>query len=124
MKEISFSNVTLKDQRLLARENDNRSYLMELTNRNLLYNSELEATLVTDANIPADIHGGWESPTCQLRGHFLGHWLSAAAMHIAETGDRELKAKADVIIDHLRKCQIHNGGRWAASIFAGLFLLL
>ena len=116
MKELSLRQVTLKDHRLLSRENDNRSYLMELTNRNLLYNYELEATLVTDAHIPGDIHGGWESPTCQLRGHFLGHWLSAAAMHIAETGDRELKAKADVIVDELRRCQIHNGGRWAASI--------
>ena len=38
------------------------------------------------------------NPLCQLRGHFLGHWLSAAAMHYAATGDMEVKAKADAII--------------------------
>ena len=37
-------------------------------------------------------------------------------MHYAETGDMELKAKADVIIDRLEKCQQANGGSWVASI--------
>ena len=37
-------------------------------------------------------------------------------MHYAETGDIELKAKADVIIDRLEKCQQANGGSWVASI--------
>lgn len=116
LHEINGHNVNLFCGELLRRENDNRSYLMELTNRNLLYNYELEAAITHDANIPHDIHGGWESPTCQLRGHFLGHWLSAAAMHIYETDDRELKAKADTIVDRLYECQQANGGSWAASI--------
>ena len=94
---LPFDKVAVHDERLKRQEGDNRAYLMELTTRNLLYNYELEAAITHDANIPGDIHGGWESPTCQLRGHFLGHWLSAAAMHYAATGDRELKAKADVI---------------------------
>ncbi len=114
--ELPLDKVTIYDERLNRHENDNRDYLMELTTRNLLYNYELEAAITHDANIPGDIHGGWESPTCQLRGHFLGHWLSAAAMHYAETGDRELKAKADVIVDRLAACQEANGGKWAASI--------
>lgn len=116
LKELALDKVVLYDGKLKQHENDNRSYLMELTTKNLLYNYELEAALTHDANIPANMHGGWESPTCQLRGHFLGHWLSAAAMHYAETGDRELKAKADVIIDRLEACQKSNGGSWVASI--------
>ena len=78
---LPFDKVAVHDERLKRQEGDNRAYLMELTTRNLLYNYELEAAITHDANIPGDIHGGWESPTCQLRGHFLGHWLSAAAMH-------------------------------------------
>ncbi len=113
---LPFDKVAVHDERLKRQEGDNRAYLMELTTRNLLYNYELEAAITHDANIPGDIHGGWESPTCQLRGHFLGHWLSAAAMHYAATGDRELKAKADVIVDRLAKCQEANGGSWVASI--------
>ena len=107
---------TLTDGELIRRRNDNREYLMSLTDRNLVYNYELEAAVTHDACIPQDMHGGWESPTCQLRGHFLGHWLSAAAMLINDTGDRELKAKADTIVERLAVCQEANGGQWAASI--------
>lgn len=116
LNALPFDKVAVHDERLKRQEGDNRAYLMELTTRNLLYNYELEAAITHDANIPGDIHGGWESPTCQLRGHFLGHWLSAAAMHYAATGGRELKAKADVIVDRLAKCQEANGGSWVASI--------
>ena len=116
LHELNGTSVTLTDPKLRNREQDNRNYLMELTNRNLMYTYEIEAALTHDANIQETIRGGWESPTCQLRGHFLGHWLSAAAMHVAETGDIELKAKADTIIKRLHACQDSNGGKWVASI--------
>lgn len=63
-----------------------------------------------------DFHWGWESPNSQLRGHFLGHWLSAAAYLYAETGDSSVKEKADRIVDELALCQKNNGGEWAGSI--------
>lgn len=116
LHEVAFDDVSLYDGLLKRHEADNRSYLMELTSDNLMYNYELEAAITHDACIRPGIHGGWESPSSQLRGHFPGHWLSAAAMHYAETGDMELKAKADVIIDRLEKCQQANGGSWVASI--------
>ena len=46
----------------------------------------------------------------------LGHWLSAAALEYARTGDRELLGKAEYIVDELALCQKDNGGQWAASI--------
>lgn len=49
---------------------------------------------------------------CQLRGHFLGHWLPAAAIHYDTTGDKELKLKADHIIEELAEYQKDNGGQW------------
>jgi len=51
-----------------------------------------------------------------LRGHFLGHWLSAAARLWAKTGDQELKGRADHIVAELARCQQENGGEWAGSI--------
>lgn len=93
----------------------NRAYLMELKTEDLLQNFYLEAGIRTDKDI-TEMHLGWESPTCQLRGHFLGHWLSAASMLIAQNNDRELKAKLDIIIDELERCQKLNGGRWIGSI--------
>ncbi|TDW24381.1 beta-L-arabinofuranosidase domain-containing protein [Kribbella kalugense] len=63
---------------------------------------------------PETWHWGWEAPTCELRGHILGHWLSAAA-RVGEY-DREVAARAAVIVDELAACQRANGGQWAGSV--------
>lgn len=104
------------------RMNTDRDYLLELDSRCLLQNFYLEAGIimpglqvVPDPN-EAKLHWGWESPTCQLRGHFLGHWLSAAAAFVASDNDFELKTKLDRIVAELARCQKLNGGEWAGSI--------
>src|SRR4029077_7823236 len=38
-------------------------------------------------------------------GHILGHWMSAAAFMIRNTGDAELKKKADAAVAELARCQ-------------------
>jgi len=117
--------VKLLDSEFKRRQELNRNYLTSLTNQNLLQNFYLEAGLwnptfrqtgMGGASRGDDIHWGWESPTCQLRGHFLGHWLSAAAFLAASTGDAELKAKADRIVSELARVQRQNGGEWVGSI--------
>lgn len=111
MEDAAKRNVVLTDGELLRRAGENRSYLMSLDTDNLLLNYRLEAgrTAETYGLQPKNIHGGWEFPTCQLRGHFLGHWLSAAALEYARTGDRELLGKAEYIVDELALCQKDNG---------------
>lgn len=109
-------NVTLMDGELKRRAAANRAYMMRLDRDNLLLNYRLEAGLYTAPYLPKDIHGGWESPTCQLRGHFTGHWLSAAAMHYHVTGDMEVKSRADYMVNAIAECQRENGGEWASSI--------
>lgn len=116
MMELKGRQVNLLDGELRRRETANRTYLMKLTSDNLLFNFRLEAGRYTGREIPPDAHGGWESPVCQLRGHFLGHWLSAAAMRYQATGDAELKLKADLIIQELAECQKDNGGQWVGPI--------
>jgi uncharacterized protein len=116
MEALKGRNVKIHDGELRRREGANRDYLMRLTNDNLLINFKLEAGRYVGRGLASDSHGGWESPVCQLRGHFLGHWLSAAAIHYEMSGDRELKAKADVIIDELAECQKDNGGQWVGPI--------
>jgi hypothetical protein len=103
----------------------NRKYVMSLKNENLLQNHYIEARIWQspfrnthngETSWGEDRHWGWEAPTCQVRGQFLGHWLSAAA-RIAETGDdREARAKLERVIAELARCQEANGGEWAASI--------
>lgn len=100
------------------RVNLNRKYLMSLDPQCLLQNFYWEAGLVIpglqiiEDPSKANIHWGWEAPTCQLRGHFLGHWLSAASMLVAINDDAELKAKVNLIIEELDHCQKLNGGKW------------
>lgn len=116
MKVLKGKDVKIHDGDLRRREKANRDYLMELKSNNLLINYRIEAGRFTDRGIPADAHTGWESPVCQLRGHFLGHWLSAAAIHYYTSGDMELKVKADLIIDELAECQKDNGGQWVGPV--------
>lgn len=100
----------------------NRRYLLELDTNCLLQNFYLEAGIilpglqVVDDPASANLHWGWEAPTCQLRGHFLGHWLSAAAKLIAAENDQELRVKLDRIVSELARCQELNGGEWIGSI--------
>ncbi|WP_274652116.1 beta-L-arabinofuranosidase domain-containing protein [Paenibacillus humicola] len=116
MEELKGESVNIRDRELRRREEANRTYLMKLNSDHLLFNYKLEAGRYSGRDIPHGAHGGWESPVCQLRGHFLGHWLSAAAIRFHETGDMELKVKSDLIIHELAECQKDNGGQWAGPI--------
>jgi len=96
----------LKQVRLLdgpfrqAMERD-RKYLHALDADRLLHTWRLNAGLASKA----EPLGGWERPDCEVRGHTLGHYLSACALMYSSTGDERLKAKADGIVGKLVKCQ-------------------
>lgn len=116
MNELKGLKVKIHDSELRRREQANKEYLMKLSSDNLLINYRVEAGRFTAREVPADAHTGWESPVCQLRGHFLGHWLSAAAIHYYTSKDKDIKAKADLIINELEECQKDNGGQWIGPI--------
>ena len=102
----------------------NYNYMMSLSSQKLLQNFYFEAGIQKPGLIMVggreqgldDFHWGWESPSNQLRGHFLGHWLSAAAYIYAATGDMAIKVKADNIVSELALCQQKNGGEWCGPI--------
>jgi len=79
----------------------NRAYMMRLPNDRLLHNFRTNAGIASNAR-PL---GGWEAPHSELRGHFVGHYLSAVAMHYAATGDAAVKAKADELVSGIAECQ-------------------
>lgn len=122
LDKVNRHNVSLLSGLFRERADLNRNYLFELDSTCLLQNFYLEAGVVmpglqvVDDPAGAKLHWGWEAPTCQLRGHFLGHWLSAAAAYCASNEDIELKAKLDKIISELARCQQLNGGEWIGSI--------
>jgi DUF1680 family protein len=79
----------------------NRQYLLSLDADRLLHNFRINAKLPS----AAEPLGGWEEPKCELRGHFVGHFLSGCALSYAATGDARLKQKADLLVAELAKCQ-------------------
>jgi uncharacterized protein len=108
--------VSLSDPFYIKKVDANRRYLLGLKTADLLQNHYQEAGLWATQDRPESCHWGWESPTCQIRGHFLGHWLSAAARRCSAVADPELKGKADFIVSEIGRCQKENGGLWAGSI--------
>jgi DUF1680 family protein len=112
----SRDEVILNEYELSVKRKANSDYMMSLSRDNLMRNHMFEAGRCSASYLQDGIHGGWESPTSQVRGHFTGHWLSAAALHDYSTGDGEMIARAYAMVNELAECQKDNGGEWAASI--------
>jgi len=112
----------LSDVRLLdgpfrhAQELDRR-YLRSLDPQRLLHNFYVNAGLPSSA----EPLGGWEAPDCELRGHFVGHYLSACAKMVASTGDAALRHNAEAVVSGLARCQEALGGGYL-SAFSETFL--
>jgi hypothetical protein len=77
------------------------NYLLSLDCDRLLYNFRVNANLPTEARP----YGGWEAPKCELRGHSVGHYLSACSLMYANTGDTRFKERVDRIVDGFAECQ-------------------
>jgi DUF1680 family protein len=78
-----------------------RDYLLSLDPDRLLHNFRVNAGLPSTAR-PL---GGWEEPNGELRGHSVGHYLSACALMYASTGDDRLKQRVDTVVTALAGCQ-------------------
>lgn len=95
----------------------NEALLLRYQSKDLLRSYYFEAGLWKDnSENPRIEHWGWEGPTSEIRGHFVGHWLSAAAVAYASDGNRELLGRAEYILDELERCQKANGGEWVGAI--------
>jgi uncharacterized protein len=94
----------------------NRGYMARLPADRLLYTFRVNAGLPTGSAKPL---GGWEQPengqrSSELRGHFIGHFLSASAQ-LAANGDKEAQAKGDYMVAELAKCQSKLGGSYLSA---------
>ncbi|MBR6401905.1 MAG: glycoside hydrolase family 127 protein [Eubacterium sp.] len=122
LKDFKTNEVKVTEGLFRKRMDINIEYLKELDDTCLLQNYYFEAGIIIPGMMTlenpekANLHWGWESPTCQLRGHFLGHYMSAAATIIANDGNAILDAKLRHIVSELRRCQELNGGKWAGPI--------
>ncbi|KAL1510549.1 hypothetical protein AB1Y20_006852 [Prymnesium parvum] len=106
----------------------NTAYLLDLSVPRLLW------SFYATAGLPADgePYGGWEeaekggwpdprTPTRTLRGHFVGHYLSALALAYSSGGDVRLAARAALVVRELERCQQAAGtgfiSAWPEEVF-------
>jgi hypothetical protein len=78
-----------------------RGFMLRITPDRMLHNFRVTAGLPSTA-VPL---GGNESPASLLRGHWVGHYLSACALLYGSTGDAEIKARGDAIVAGMAECQ-------------------
>jgi uncharacterized protein len=105
------SDVQLEDSWIKHREDLDRQYLYKLEPDRLLQNFRVNAGLPSYAK-PLE---GWESPDCGLRGHFVGHYLSACASLIASSGDTLLRRRVNFMVNQLYDCQVKLGGKYLSA---------
>ncbi len=98
-------------------EEANLAYLKRLDSDRLLHNFRVNAGLPSSAQ-PL---GGWEAPDCEVRGHFVGHFLSACALMYSSTGDQAIKSKGDAMVAELAKCQAKLGGGYLSAFPVDFF---
>jgi DUF1680 family protein len=95
------ASVVLKPSWIKQREDLNTRYVKSLDPDRLLHNFRVNAKLPSNAK-PLE---GWEAPDVGLRGHFTGHYLSAASLLVEKYQDTLLSRRLSYMIDELYKCQ-------------------
>ena len=85
-----------------------QQYLLSLDVDRLLHTFRITAGLPSTA---APL-GGWEAPDVELRGHSVGHYLSAISIMYASTGDARFKARVDTLVTALAAVQAAEAARF------------
>ena len=113
LMRVPLANVRLSaGSEFYAAQQLNSHYLLSLPVDRLLWSFRRVAGLPT----PGDPYSAWEAaegggypdpqtPTRTLRGHFVGHLLSALALGYAASGEAKLAARALELTAELARCQ-------------------
>src|ERR1051325_1171907 len=111
VRPFPLTQVKLRPGVFLDAQSWNQAYMERLPADRLGHNFRANFGLPSNATP----FGGWEEPNGELRAHFTGHYLSASALLYASTGNRQVKAKADQMVDDLEKCQKALGGGYLSA---------
>ena len=118
VRSFPIQNVHLLEGPFKRAMDRNTQYLRDLDSDRMLHNFRLMAGRPSTAQ-PL---GGWEEPKVELRGHFVGHFLTACALTYAATRDEPLRRKADALVAELAECQKAMGKTGYLSAFPEEFI--
>ncbi len=108
LQDVSMGDVTLLDSYEVNAFAKEVSYLKSLDADKLLKGF----CNIGGVESSATLYGGWENSA--IKGHTLGHYLSAVSQAYASSGDTELLTVANHIVDVLALCQNAETGYLAA----------
>ncbi len=111
---FDLKDIKLLDSPFKQNEERNKKWLRSLNNDQLLLTFRVNAGVDTYNAQPL---GGWEALHVELRGHTMGHVLSALALIYASTGEKSLKLKGDSLVTELAKVQEMLGQEGYLSAF-------
>ncbi|WP_373987585.1 beta-L-arabinofuranosidase domain-containing protein [Duganella sp. BuS-21] len=79
----------------------------------------LLAPFLREAGLPLKkpTYGNWESTG--LDGHMGGHYLTALALMLAATGDKQIEQRLNYFVAELKRCQQANGNGYIGGIPGG-----
>ncbi|CAL9060475.1 uncharacterized protein LOC103991142 [Musa acuminata AAA Group] len=102
LKEISLRDVRVDPSSFHGTaQQTNLEYLLLLDVDRLVWSFRKLAGLPT----PGEPYLGWEEPNGQLRGHFVGHYMSATALMWAATENGTIRDGMSAVVDALDECQ-------------------
>ncbi|PIN10769.1 hypothetical protein CDL12_16636 [Handroanthus impetiginosus] len=118
LKEVSLHDVRVDPSSMHGQAQlTNLEYLLMLDVDRLVWSFRKTAGLDT----PGQPYGGWEAPNVELRGHFVGHYLSASAKMWASTHNDSLKDKMSAVVSALSLCQQKMGTGYLSAFPSELF---
>ncbi|KAH8512479.1 hypothetical protein H0E87_005941 [Populus deltoides] len=118
LNEMSLHNVRLDPSSIHWKaQQTNLEYLLMLDVNNLVWSFRKTA----GSSTPGKAYGGWEKPDSELRGHFVGHYLSASAQMWASTHNETLKKKMSAVVSALSACQVKMGTGYLSAFPSELF---
>src|SRR5262245_33152847 len=117
LEPFPLADVRLLDGPFLAMQKRGLDYLVSLEPDRLLHTFRHNVGIETGAKP----YGGWEGPNVELRGHSLGHYLTACALAFEATGDERLKQRALSITAELRKLQLALAAKGATPGYLSAF---
>ena len=116
-RPVPLSDVRLRPGPVRDALEVNRRALMLLDPDRLLHMFRVTAGLPSTAS-PL---GGWEAPDNELRGHYLGHHLSALALLGAQAGDAAARDRGRALAAELARCQAAIGTGYLSAFPEELF---
>ena len=117
IKPVPSHDVSLDKSFVTEREALDIQFIRALDTDRLLHNFRVTAGISSSAQ-PLE---GWEAPGCGLRGHFVGHYMSAVSSLVNRKHDVDLQTKLNKLIDGLEACQQKMGQGYMSAFPADEF---